>query len=354
MGKRPPSKTDVDALVQEYLDDPKTIGNRTQLQKRIKKEHPDLTLRQITEALARDPTPQLVAAPAPKQVSIPWVSPPGTWQMDLAFVDDHPILTAINVNTRFAFAKRLPNKRSENVNAALEDFLEAMKGRRVEKIQTDLGSEFINRDFGKILEKHGIGLQFLTDSKAYVVERFHRTLRELIHMYKEQTKSFKKWMPVLDDLLENYNRKPMRVLRKRLRSPKDKSPENMTEDDEDEMYWRTLGEAIMKASQQQKLEPGDVVRMRVKKATFDKTGRRWSKKTYVVEKRSGWGVRLDNGDYARRKDLLKVGEADDDESDNDVEQERREHVRTKKRTHLLRREGIEEENILPTRTRQRR
>src|SRR3546814_531667 len=121
MGKKPPSKVDIDALVQDYISDPKTLGNKTLLLKRVKKEHPQLNQRQITEALARDRTTQLVAAPAPKQVSIPWVSPPGTWQMDLAFVDDHPILTAVNVNTRFAFAQRLPNKSSSNVNRALEE-----------------------------------------------------------------------------------------------------------------------------------------------------------------------------------------------------------------------------------------
>eukprot|EP00732_Lithocolla_globosa_P002486 Lithocolla_globosa_v1_NODE_1648_length_2420_cov_156.284144.p1 type:complete len:277 gc:universal NODE_1648_length_2420_cov_156.284144:1493-663(-) len=134
------------------------------------------------------------------------------WQADLVDMSRHAkvndnykfLLTVIDVFSKHAWGIPLKNKTAKSVvNAFTEIFEES--GRVPQKIQTDDGSEFFNKDIKALFDKYNIHL-FSTNSelKATIVERFNRTLKEKMFKYFELTQSFR-YLDALPTLLKNYN-----------------------------------------------------------------------------------------------------------------------------------------------------
>lgn len=112
------------------------------------------------------------------------------------------ILTAIDVFSRYAWAVPLKSKSFPNV---IEGFKILFKDYKPQLLQTDDGSEFINKNIQQFFNENGIKqFSIKSEFKAAMVERFHRTLRG--RMYRNFTKNAtKKWVDVLPSLLESYN-----------------------------------------------------------------------------------------------------------------------------------------------------
>ena len=112
------------------------------------------------------------------------------WQADL--VEMQPLkewngghrylLTVFNVLSKYAWVVPVKNKTGTAVTQAFEKVLR--QGRKPQRLQTDLGKEFYNALFHRMLEREGIQ-HFSTygDAKASIVERFNRTLKERMHWY---------------------------------------------------------------------------------------------------------------------------------------------------------------------------
>ena len=101
------------------------------------------------------------------------------------------ILTVIDVFSRFAFAKSLPNKSRVSVLKAVKDILYE-SGRKPDKIQTDMGHEFTNKNFKSVMAKENVQL-IITDSamKASLVERLNRTIKERKWRYFTHANTFR-------------------------------------------------------------------------------------------------------------------------------------------------------------------
>jgi Integrase core domain len=133
------------------------------------------------------------------------------WQADLVDVQSLAkyndgykyILTCIDIFSKFAWGIPLLSKTSGNIKAAFSQIFSS--GRRPYKLQTDAGTEFINKDVQKFLRTHDIDF-FVTNSenKASVVERFNRTLKEKMWKYFTKENTFN-YITVLTALLNNYN-----------------------------------------------------------------------------------------------------------------------------------------------------
>jgi hypothetical protein len=141
------------------------------------------------------------------------------------------VLTIIDVFSKVAWAKPLSSKIPKDVAAAFESILDSapvFKGRPVEyfALRTDAGSEFIGQPFQKMLKRRGIQ-HFVSrnETKASVVERFQRTLRQMLGKYFTENNTYK-YTDVLDDLLLVYNKRFHRSIKKR---PIDVSLENESE-----------------------------------------------------------------------------------------------------------------------------
>lgn len=112
------------------------------------------------------------------------------------------IMTIINCFTKVAYAIPLKNKSGPLVASALDPFF---RKHRTKHLQTDSGREFYNKHVQDVLKKHKINhYSTYSSKKAAVVERFNRTLKEM--MWREFTAQGNyKWLALLPKLLKRYN-----------------------------------------------------------------------------------------------------------------------------------------------------
>ena len=114
------------------------------------------------------------------------------------------IFTIIDNHTKYAWAIPLKDKSGKSTTAAFKNLLETSK-RKPHKIWSDRGKEFYNTTFLHYLKEQNIQIYSThSDFKAVFVERFNRTLLDLIKepMYIEGKGN---WLNHLDAALDKYN-----------------------------------------------------------------------------------------------------------------------------------------------------
>ena len=144
------------------------------------------------------------------------------WSMDI--VDMHKfsrqnkgfkyLLTVVDAFSKFGWAIPLKNKGANAVATALAKLF---SGRRKPiKVQTDKGKDFLNKEVGKLFKKYNINhfSSHNAETKAQLVERFNRTLKEGMYRIFTQTNSFA-YLPWLKSLVYSYNHRVYRTIGKR-------------------------------------------------------------------------------------------------------------------------------------------
>ena len=113
------------------------------------------------------------------------------------------LLTCIDVFSKFAWVVPLKNITGESLVNGFQIILDT--GRSPEKLQTDKGNEFLNRNFQNFLKEKDIHF-FTTNSelKASVVERFNRTLKTRMWKYFTSKNSCV-YTYILQDIVQGYN-----------------------------------------------------------------------------------------------------------------------------------------------------
>ena len=114
------------------------------------------------------------------------------------------IFTIIDNHTKYAWAIPLKDKSGKSTTTALKSLIEKEK-RKPHKIWSDRGKEFYNTKFLHYLKEQNIQIYSTqSDLKAVFVERFNRTLLDLIKepMYIEGKGN---WLNHLDAALDKYN-----------------------------------------------------------------------------------------------------------------------------------------------------
>ena len=114
------------------------------------------------------------------------------------------IFTIIDNHTKYAWAIPLKDKSGKSTTTALKSLNEKEK-RKPHKIWSDRGKEFYNTTFLHYLKEQNIQIYSTnSDLKAVFVERFNRTLLDLIKepMYIEGKGN---WLNHLDAALDKYN-----------------------------------------------------------------------------------------------------------------------------------------------------
>ena len=134
------------------------------------------------------------------------------WQMDLVDLASQSkhnagykyLLTCIDVLSKFAWVIPLKDKTGKSLVSALNKIIKKSM-REPYHIQTDKGTEFTNRVFQTFLKDKDI-LFYTTQNttKACVVERFNRTLKEKMWKYFTHRNTLK-YIPVLNSLVHAYN-----------------------------------------------------------------------------------------------------------------------------------------------------
>ena len=190
------------------------------------------------------------------------------WQMDLADMQTMApendgyryLLVCIDVFSKYLWVIPLKTKTGPALVTAFKKILES--GRKPEKIQTDQGTEFFNKHFKELMKKEEIHLyNTYNETKASVVERVIRTLKTRMWRYFTAKKTMR-YIEVLQDLVDSYNRSKHRSIQKK--------PINVTQKNEREVWHTLYGEREKEGPVKYKFEVGDQVRISKMKRTFEK------------------------------------------------------------------------------------
>ncbi|GIY69298.1 uncharacterized transposon-derived protein F54H12.3 [Caerostris darwini] len=112
------------------------------------------------------------------------------------------LLTCIDVFSKYAWAIPLKDKTGQSI---LKGFQKIFKERKPMSLQTDTGTEFKNKILQKYLKT--INVHFFTtnnETKASIVERFHRTLMSKLTKYFTEYNT-QKYIDVIEKLIYSYN-----------------------------------------------------------------------------------------------------------------------------------------------------
>ena len=188
------------------------------------------------------------------------------WQLDLVDMIKYArynsnykyLLTSIDVFSRYAHAVPLKKKTGSEVVRALKKILTSQQPLR---LQVDRGAEFYNVNVRTFLAKRNIALfSTYNETKAAMVERFNRTLKERMFRYFTKNRTYK-YLDVLNDLVTGYNNSMHRITRMK---PVDVNKENESD------LWKRLYSSTLRARNKFKFKIGDAVRLGRLKNKFEK------------------------------------------------------------------------------------
>ena len=135
------------------------------------------------------------------------------WQADLSDVSslkqhnsgNRFLVFVIDTFSKYAWVRAIKDKTAQTLTKAMKDILEA-SGRRPLHLQTDKGSEFVNRPFKELMKAYNIN--FYTsqneETKAAFVERLQRTYKTKMFRYFTDRNTLR-YLNVLQDLMHSYN-----------------------------------------------------------------------------------------------------------------------------------------------------
>ena len=254
------------------------------------------------------------------------------WQIDLMLPPSYNkiglILSCINVNTRYAYAYAFSRK-TQTLEHLEEWLRDAKKDKQnISYVQSDLGSEFNNRDVKQLFINNGIDffmVQVADHSGQGKVERFNETLRRLINNYCTSNDT-SDWVSVLDDLVYNYNHRYNRAI-------------GCAPIEADEQTGLIVNMVKYKLAQNQFItyKVGAHVRILIDKNIFDKGRKQWTKEVYVIQKIEGHMIKV-NDQWYKNYELLLVNGSD---IPNKFEEDLKANKKEKKIVRTLNKEGVD-------------
>ena len=191
------------------------------------------------------------------------------WQIDLVDLQklkkenegERYLFTCIDVFSKFAWALPIKNKTGKATVAALKRII-ATSGRKPKDIVMDKGSEFLNTTFLQFLKTQAI--RFFTtenaETKAAVIERWHRTLKNKMFRYFTKTRQYR-YLDVPQDLVRSYNYSYDRSIKT--------SPVSVNRQNQEEVWQALYGSPSAKI-RLPKLKSGDTVRLAQARKPFSK------------------------------------------------------------------------------------
>jgi transposase InsO family protein len=205
------------------------------------------------------------------------------WQTDLADLSSLSkhndgykfILTCIDIFSKFAWSVPVKTKSSKEVLAAFQSILKS-SGRKPHILQSDAGTEFVNKDFQKFLKSEYIDF-FSTRSevKASIIERFNRTLKEKMWKFFTKSNTYR-YIDIIQDLMHNYNNSKHRTI--------GTFPANVSEKNEREILNKVF--RVNRTAIEFKFKVGDKVRISKVKKHFEKGyWPNWTEEFFTVEER---------------------------------------------------------------------
>lgn len=185
------------------------------------------------------------------------------------------ILTAIDVFSRKGYATPLKDKTGPVVSKGLEPILLQATPKA---LQTDKGKEFLNQHVERVLNRFNVH-HFTSENenvKASLVERFNRTLRNVLHRHFTKT-GRERFLDILPDALEAYNNRSHEAL--------GTSPNDVSSESYEDIWLKLYNPQDYFERRKAHLVPGDSVRISKARGAF-KRGftENWSRELFYIEK----------------------------------------------------------------------
>lgn len=205
-------------------------------------------------------------------------------------------LTCIDVFTKFAWLVIMKNKDSKTTLEALKKIIAKMG--KPESIYSDDGSEFKNKLIQKFCDENKIELIF-NITHAPFIERWHRTLREMLNAYFKPSESKLLTPDVLfgkNGIITEYNNKVEHGVT-------EFTPAEAKKEENREKVRKNIVDKSRKFVKREEIQVGDKVRYFEKMKESDKgTEPKWSDDLFTVIKKEGRYFYLD-GNPSRDKYL---------------------------------------------------
>ena len=306
----------------------------------------DITFEFVNEWLNKQATHQQNSNTSKRLVFLPIYSEtPFGFQIDLTFFprykkqnDDYYVLfTAININTRYAYAYYAKSKDGDTILDIMKQFHEAAI--EIDTITTDEGTEFTNEFFTDYCDENNIKTFFVKgDShKLGIVNRFHRTLKDKLLKYMTSQDTVR-WIDVIDKIVWNYNHTVNRGIKI--------EPYKANSFIQTEMIAEKKAETEKIRAREPQYEINKKCRILNKTALFeDKMTSQYSNKVYTITKVNQNSVILNDTIKKKKSEILLI---DDDvqEMAPDVHRQAvREYNLARNRTI---RADVQQENIINT------
>lgn len=185
------------------------------------------------------------------------------WEIDLCFVELSTfnygrigIVIITDVLSGYCEGSAIRNKSAAETCRAFEEILKKMEPRKCRLLFSDLGKEFVNKEFSSLLERHGIRRYSTNYSimKAAHVERKIRFFKSILHRICAQRKTFK-WVDFLDDIFSIMNSRKSRVI--------GMAPKNATKKNQQEIFKRRYLGSKKNSNKKFYLNKGDYCRIRI-------------------------------------------------------------------------------------------
>ena len=179
------------------------------------------------------------------------------------------LLLVIDIFSKYGWIVPLKNKKGETVANALKTIF---KERKPEKLWTDKGREFYNKDVKDLVELYSTE----NEEKSSIVERWIRTIKEKMWKYFTDNNTFN-YMDVLPELVEDYNNT--------VHSSTKLTPIDASKEKNELTVWRNLYPDRYKINNlTPKFSVGDEVRITKKKKVFEKGyTTRWTEEIFTIK-----------------------------------------------------------------------
>ena len=228
------------------------------------------------------------------------------WEADVAYMnrytddnDDYGyFLLVIDVLSKYVWTIALKTVRGQEVATAFNTILNT--GRQPERVRTDAGSEFKAKQFQKLLSGRSISHFYSrNETKAAVAERAIKTIKMKLSRYMTRKQS-RRWIDVLHDDTQGYNRTYHRTIKRTPASVKSTDAETL---------WRDAFEVQNNPKRRRqrrdvvasyRFKVGDTVRLSHMRRPFQREyDERWTLEYFVVAERN----KRQNIPFYRVKDL---------------------------------------------------
>lgn len=287
------SQTQQDLLKSIYYDPKQGLRGIQSLYRAAKNKDTSITLNQVKDYIKKQEVHQVFSQPKFKSYPLASAGPFTRLQMDLLDVSNEIprmnnqvkfLMCVIDVYSRYGFILPLKSKNENDVINAFKSIIHEIgfKFKVIpDQIDCDNEASFTSRKFISYCKSLGIWLNFsaVGDFKSKgIVERWNRTIRELIAHYRTAYKT-NRYIDALPDLVYGYNHSYHSFLQG--------SPTQAISNP----IYHDYGylKKIDKATEFNRLNIGDKVRVQIKHKQFDKNSSaiKWSITTHKIEKING-------------------------------------------------------------------